>query len=255
MTEPMQSFQSGLSLWVLLHAAPVIGQRVQKSPWSRKTVRRSPFSSRYVPLVLKSSAIRSPKCALLVTSIAAMVSGEYFSQSTLYAAVPDFTPKPYAWGTYAADPNIHFFLCAFVNMDEDELPNVQKVAQGLANLHRSLVSPTGKYGFPVATLQGRVPQFVQWTDTWEEFFSCSFLRLCVNEEAAQGLDPEMRTLEEAIFRKVIPRLLRPLETGGRSIRPVLVHGDIWDGNVATDLDTNNPVIFDSTCIFAHNECT
>ena len=189
-----------------------------------------------------------------VTLIEAMVSGEFFSQSTLYTAVPDFTPKPYAWGTYAADPNIHFFLCEFVAMDEVTLPDPQKFARGLARLHRTTVSPSGKYGFPVATLQGLVPQFVDWTDTWEEFFSRSFRRLVENEEKAQGPDADMRKLEEAIFSKVIPRLLRPLETGGRSIRPCLVHGDTWDGNVATNLDSNNPVIFDSTCIYAHNEC-
>jgi protein-ribulosamine 3-kinase len=100
----------------------------------------------------------------------------------------------------------------------------------------------------VATFQGLVPQFADWTDTWEEFFSRSFRRLVENEEKAQGPDPEMQDLEKAIFEKVIPRLLRPLETGGRTIRPCLVHGDTWDGNVATNLDTNNPVIFDSTCI-------
>ena len=183
-----------------------------------------------------------------------MVSGEFFSQSTLHAAVPDFTPKPYAWGTYAADSKIHFFLCEFVDMDEVTLPDPQKFARGLAKLHRTTISPTGKYGFPVATLQGLVPQFADWTDTWEDFFSRSFGRLVENEEKAQGLDPEMRKLEGATFSKVIPRLLRALETGGRSIHPCLVHGDTWDGNVATNLDTDNPVIFDSTCIYAHNEC-
>ena len=183
-----------------------------------------------------------------------MVSGEFLSQSTLYAAVPDFTPKPYAWGTYAAESNIHFLLSEFVNMDEVTLPDTQKFARGLAKLHRTTFSPTGKYGFPVATLQGLVPQFADWTDTWEEFFSRSFRRLVENEEKAQGRDSEMRKLEEATFCKVIPRLLRPLETGGRSIRPCLVHGDTWDGNVATNLVSNHPVIFDSTCIYAHNEC-
>ncbi len=183
-----------------------------------------------------------------VTLIEAMVSGEFFSQSTLYPAAPDFTPKPYAWGTYASDPKIHFFLCEFVDMDEATLPDPQKFAQALAKLHRTTVSPIGKYGFPVATFQGLVPQYADWTDTWEEFFSRSFRRLVENEEKAQGPDPEMQDLEKATFEKVIPRLLRPLETGGRTIRPCFVHGDTWDGNVATNLDTNNPVIFDSTCI-------
>lgn len=183
-----------------------------------------------------------------------MVSGEFVSQSTLHSAVPDFTPKPYAWGTYAADPKVHFFLCAFVDMDEMTLPDPQKFARGLAKLHRTTVSPTGKYGFPVSTLHGNLAQYTEWTDTWEEFFSRSFKTLMEHETRAQGPDLEMQHLEEATLRKVIPRLLRPLETGGRSIRPCLVHGDLWDGNVATDLETNNPVIFDACCTYAHNEC-
>ncbi|KAL8837317.1 MAG: hypothetical protein Q9170_002574 [Blastenia crenularia] len=182
-----------------------------------------------------------------------MVSGEFVSQSELYAAVPDFTPEPYAWGTYAANPDVHFFLCAFVDMDEATLPDPQKFARGLARLHTTTTSPTGKYGFHVATLQGLAPQFVDWTDTWEEFFSRSLQRLVENEEKAQGPDPAMQHLVEGTLNKVIPRLLRPLETGGRKIRPCLVHSDLWDGNVATELDTDKPVIFDSACIYAHNE--
>lgn len=35
-----------------------------------------------------------------------------------------------------------------------------------------------------------------------------------NEEDSQGPDPEVQQLCEATLTKVIPRLLRPLETGG-----------------------------------------
>ena len=183
-----------------------------------------------------------------------MVSAEFVSQSTLYAAVSDFTPRPYSWGTYAADPSIHFFLCAFIDMDEMSVPDPQKFARSLARLHTTTSSPTGQYGFTVSSIPGRIPQFAEWTDTWEEFFSKVLQRLVESEEEAQGVDAEMQTLLQPVFKKVIPRLLRPLETGGRSIRPCLVHGDVWDGNVATDLDTDNPVIFDSACLYAHNEC-
>ena len=56
------------------------------------------------------------------------------------------------------------------------------------------------------------------------------------------------------FDKVVPRLLRPLETGGRSIRPSLIHGDLWHGNAETDAETGEPVIFDAASFYAHNEC-
>ncbi|KAL8866362.1 MAG: hypothetical protein Q9174_006349 [Haloplaca sp. 1 TL-2023] len=190
---------------------------------------------------------------LKVALVKDMISAEFISQSTLYAAVPDFTPKPYGWGTYAADPSIHFFLCAFVDMEEVKLPDRQKFAKSLATLHTITSSPTGLYGFHVSSSQGKIPQFSDWTDTWEEFFSRTLQQLVENEEKAQGVDAEMQRLLHALFKKVIPRLLRPLETGGRSIRPCLVHGDIWDGNVATDKDTDHPVIFDSACLYAHNE--
>ncbi|KAM0795981.1 Fructosamine kinase-domain-containing protein [Usnea florida] len=182
----------------------------------------------------------------------AMVSGEFVSMSTIYKSLPYIVPHPYASGTYASDPNIHFFLCGFVDMDDD-LPDAQKLARGLAELHETGVNPDGKYGFHVPTLQGTIPQYTEWTETWEEFFSNSIRRVFENEERSQGYDKEVHDLCNLILAKVVPRLLRPLETGGRIIKPRLVHGDIWDGNVSTDLNSNTPVIFDATCIYAHNE--
>ena len=183
-----------------------------------------------------------------------MVSGEYVSMRSLHDTLPTLTPLPVAWGTYAADANVHFFLCGFVDMTDD-LPDVQQLGAALAELHKRGVSPNGKYGFSVPTLQGTVPQYTDWCDSWEEFFANSISLVMKNEEKSQGFDPEVRELCEATLSKIVPRLLRPLETGGRTIQPRLVHGDIWDGNVSTDVATETPVIFDATSIYAHNEST
>ena len=183
-----------------------------------------------------------------------MVAGEFYSQWILHQVVPDFTPQPFVFGTYDSDPRVSFFLSEFIDMDEKNLPDPGKFARGLAELHAAPVSPHCRYGFHIPTLQGPIPQFTDWTKSWEEFFSCSFQRLVEYEEKAQGADEELQALVRLTFKKVIPRLLRPLETGGRFIAPCLVHGDIWDGNVATNIVTDKPVIFDSTCIYAHHEC-
>lgn len=184
-----------------------------------------------------------------------MVAGEFYSQYILHSAVPDFTPQPIAFGTYDSDLRVSFVLSEYIHMDEKYLPDPHEVARGLAKLHRTApVSPDCRYGFHLPTLQGPIPQFTDWTKTWEEFFSRSFQKLVDEEEKAQGANEELRALVRLTFKKVIPRLLRPLETGGRKIAPCLVHGDIWDGNVATNIRTKKPVIFDSTCIYAHNEC-
>ncbi|KAJ5628449.1 Fructosamine/Ketosamine-3-kinase [Penicillium lividum] len=73
------------------------------------------------------------------------------------------------------------------------------------------------------------------------------------EEDAQGFDEEMAALRKDIMEKVIPRLLRPLETGGNKIVPSLAHGDIWDGNTSVDAETGNPLIFDACSSYTHHE--
>ncbi|KAL8741615.1 MAG: hypothetical protein Q9190_005797 [Brigantiaea leucoxantha] len=146
----------------------------------------------------------------------AMVSGEFVSMKTLHDTLPYLTPTPFAWGTYAADPNVHFFLCSFVEMNDD-LPNVNALSSSLAELHMKGLSPNSKYGFPVPTLQGTIPQYTAWADSWEEFFTKSIELVIDNERKSQGPDPEMQMLCQATLEKVVPRLLRPLETGGRTI--------------------------------------
>ena len=42
-----------------------------------------------------------------------MMNGEFESMTVLRNAVPDFVPKPYAWGSYRDIPDMHFFLCEF----------------------------------------------------------------------------------------------------------------------------------------------
>jgi len=35
--------------------------------------------------------------------------------------------------------------------------------------------------------------------------------------------------------------------------PRLIHRDLWDGNVAVNSETGEPVVFDAACVYAHNE--
>lgn len=77
--------------------------------------------------------------------------------------------------------------------------------------------------------------------------------LRLNFEAG-GPSQELEDLMPPMLDKVIPRLLRPLETGGNSVVPSLVHGDLWCGNAALTLEDGAPLIFDPSCFWAHNEC-
>ena len=63
------------------------------------------------------------------------MSGEFKSMTEIHNAVPAFAPTPIAWGTYASDSDVHFFLCSFHQMPE-ELPDVQRFSAQVAELHR-----------------------------------------------------------------------------------------------------------------------
>ena len=71
---------------------------------------------------------------------------------------------------------------------------------------------------------------------------------------AKGPDAEFGLLVPALFEKVIPRLLRPLESEGRSVKPSLVHGDLWYANSGIDVDTGESLVFGACSFYAHNEC-
>lgn len=151
-----------------------------------------------------------------------MMLGEYESMQSIYAITPTFVPKPIAWGTFQSNDNLHFFLCDFHDMDL-ELPDVDRFTARLAELHRNSTSPNGKFGYHLTTYNGILPQDNTWTDSWEEYFSNNFKRMVELEEAAQGPpSEEQKLLVSSMLEKVIPRLLRPLETEGRRVKPCLI---------------------------------
>ncbi|KAK3377940.1 Fructosamine kinase-domain-containing protein [Podospora didyma] len=134
----------------------------------------------------------------------------------------------------------------------EELPEIASFTPSAAQLHQSAQSPNGKYGFPVTTYIGPLPQDNSWCDTWEEYFTQGMRRMLESERNVQGLSEELDGLAVKLYEKAIPRLLRPLATL-RSIRPALIPGDLWYGNCCTDVATGNPIVFDACAFWAHNE--
>lgn len=144
-----------------------------------------------------------------------------------------------------------------------------------------------KYGFDMTTYHGNVPIQHGWADTWEEYFTRTTRHLLSVELEARGhwsardtisptpasrkdqdkvissdaeqvvaADQKETTIVDAFFTKVVPRLLRPLEP---NIQPVLIHGDLWHGNVgrvasASTTGEQLVVVFDAASFWAHNEC-
>lgn len=182
-----------------------------------------------------------------------MVHSEFECTKAIHMLLPDFTPEPMAWGSYESIDDTHFYLCDFREMI-DQMPDPPSFAARLAALHQESKSPENKFGFHMTTYNGDLPQVGGWESSWETYFTKS-LRLALKFELqVKGPDSEFETLLPVLFDKVIPRLLRPLESEGRWIKPTLVHGDLWYANSGIDVDTNQPIIFDACSFYAHNEC-
>ncbi|KAI0017935.1 Fructosamine kinase-domain-containing protein [Xylariomycetidae sp. FL0641] len=174
--------------------------------------------------------------------------GEYESTRAIHSRTADFCPRPIAWGTLASNPEAHFYICDFFDLTVG-LPVATTLCVKLARLHSCRDSQDHRFGFPVTTYNGDLPQNNTWSDSWEEYFLQAFRSIVglLTERREQCSDLE--ALLPRLYEKVIPRLLRPLD-----IEPSLVHGDLWGGNMAT-VKGGSPecIVFDPASFWGHNE--
>ncbi|XXH04600.1 hypothetical protein Hte_011017 [Hypoxylon texense] len=184
--------------------------------------------------------------------------GEFESLRALGTVSRKFVPFAYGWGKFgdktAPGEDVYFLLTSFHNVGQQPPADPSTFTARLADLHQRSKSPNGKFGFHTKTCLARLPQV---TDHWEESWAALYkeqlqqlVRLDYNKNKDWGAFHPICSL---ILDKVIPRLLEPLQSEGRSIKPCLVHGDLWDENTATDAGTGEPFIFDACSFYAHNE--
>ncbi|KAJ4294364.1 hypothetical protein N0V90_008054 [Kalmusia sp. IMI 367209] len=183
-----------------------------------------------------------------------MIEGTFQSESTYISYCPNHVPKPIAFGEYAAEPDTWFYLCEYHDM-VDKLPEMKSFVAIVAKVHQASMgkSPTQKYGFHVPTHLANVPNDNSWQLSWETWYTQAMEAMFQFEKRIHGEDHELESLFKDLKDKVIPRLLRPLETGGHFIEPCLIHSDLWPGNCMLDADSGEIMIFDSCGYWGHNE--
>lgn len=103
-----------------------------------------------------------------------------------------------------------------------------------------------RYGFPVPTHCGVTEQDNTWEQDWATFFRERRLGDLVKRIG----DAEITDLWTKMLGNAVPRLLNDFQPAPR---PVIIHGDLWSGNVATDAKDGRPVIFDPSSYYGHNE--
>jgi fructosamine-3-kinase len=181
-----------------------------------------------------------------------MMHGEYESLKAIHAVSPAMVPEPYAWGKY--DGRETYFLLAEFREVGKQPPDSARFTERLAEMHKKSVSPTGKFGFHITTCHATLPQITDcWEESWAVLYRKQLAHMIKLDEEKHGEWPEFKIVCQLVLDKVVPRLLEPLQSGGRSIKPCLVHGDLWDENTATDDANGEPFVFDAGSFYAHNE--
>lgn len=179
------------------------------------------------------------------------VLGEYNCMLELSKTMPSIVPEPHGFGP-CLDSDGYFFLCDYLPIDHRR-PDPVKLAQRISELHRRSVSPTGQFGFHVTSYDGKLPLQVEWDSSWTSFYTKLLRGVYELDTQMNGLWKEFDDAMRITLEKVIPRLLGPLEQDGRSIKPCLIHGDLWEKNIGTHVLNEEIYIFDSCAYYAHHE--
>lgn len=96
------------------------------------------------------------------------VLGEYSCMYELYKTMPSIVPSPRGSGR-CLDSDAYYYFCDHLDIDH-RLPNAVNLGQKIADLHRSSVSPTGKFGFNVVPYDGKLPLVAGWESSWATFY-------------------------------------------------------------------------------------
>ncbi|CCM04440.1 uncharacterized protein FIBRA_06620 [Fibroporia radiculosa] len=139
-----------------------------------------------------------------------------------------------------------YFLSEYKDMGSLSDSSAKILGKRLATEIHTYKSTMG-FGFQVPTFCGNTKQQNGWFSSWEECYDALIGGLLDALRKKGGYESLFKQGEE-VRKRVIPALL-----GSLVIQPVLLHGDLWSGNTGTDRKTGQPVIFDPSSYFGHNE--
>ncbi|KAH9887456.1 Fructosamine kinase-domain-containing protein [Xylariomycetidae sp. FL2044] len=213
------------------------------SSWSQTAEIQTELHGKLISYFIKATDYRSGMV---------MYRSEFESLKAMHEALPGICPSPIGWGHYASNPSVNFLLCHFLDIS-NESADPDLLPPRIAELHHRARSPDSLYGWHVPMAGGQLPIMVAKSASWEDFFARYMRYIFRAEEVAQGpRPPKIERLANVLFDRIIPRLLRPLETGGRTIIPRLLHTDLWSGNLGKESD-GSAIIFDPMSMYGHNE--
>ncbi|KAF8898988.1 fructosamine kinase PKL/CAK/FruK [Infundibulicybe gibba] len=168
--------------------------------------------------------------------------GEAESLKAIHSGSPGLAPRVLAIGISDDCP---YFISEYKEIGALSHNSAGVLGKRLATELHQYTSPRG-YGFGVPTYCGATKLKNGWYDDWETCFD-NMIGDLLAQLGPRGDYDSLCRKGDLVRKHVIPNLL-----GRLNIRPALLHGDLWSGNVGVD-KAGEPVIFDPSSYFGHNE--
>lgn len=126
-------------------------------------------------------------------------------------------------------------------------PSQRDLGERLARMHLAPPSDpaatAGAFGFAMDNTIGGTPQPNPWTADWVDFFREHRLRHMLRLLAR----PALTAPGEAVAARLGDLF------DGVTVRPALLHGDLWSGNISVAADDGAWTILDPACYYGHHE--
>lgn len=175
---------------------------------------------------------------------AGMFEAEASGLMAMYETHTIRVPKVYHYAPLTKMDGSYIIMEA---LDLHGMYDMAQLGEHLARLHlaepASLEACNGSFGFHVDNTIGATPQPNGWVGDWVEFFRERRLR---HQTLLTG---DSNLIEKG--KQLCSRLDELFDDVRDTIRPSLLHGDFWSGNVSGA--DNEPVVFDPACYYGHHE--
>jgi len=174
---------------------------------------------------------------------------QYAGESESLTAIEDAAPSlsPHLFVSSILESGLPYFISEYKELTSLSSEAAVILAKRMATELHSPKPTNSRFGFSIPTYCGITKLSNGWFQRWDECYSAMIGELLVQLEHKGGFDSLCRK-GKIIQDVVIPKLL-----GSLDIEPVILHGDLWSGNVGVEQSTGQPIVFDPASYYGHNE--
>lgn len=171
---------------------------------------------------------------------------EYFQQSVMAG----YYPKPILFddGVSALKQNHCMLIMEYCDLAPVSFDNAAALGSSLAKQHSIQAD---RFGWASDNFIGTTPQTNQWNDSWVAFFAEQRLAPQLAFAASRGLNKFTVSLTQSVIGNLAACF--DTVTEAAAIKPSLLHGDLWSGNLAVRRLTSEPLVYDPAPYFGDPE--